>query len=87
MQKLALGLGVMAVVAAAFAAPGQFVALGCGIAAVGAGLVAYRRRGEPGGRRLAGAGAMMLGGVGLALGGVRVVLTIATIAHLERMLA
>ena len=79
MQKLALALGVVALVAAAFAAPGQYIALGCGIAAIGTGLVAYRRRDEAGGRRLAGAAAMTLGGLGFALGGIRVVLVIATI--------
>jgi hypothetical protein len=87
MVKLALALGVVAVVAAALVAPGQFVALGCGIGAIGTGLVAYQRRHDAGGRRLAGAAAMTLGGLGVALGGIRVVLVIATIAHLERMLA
>lgn len=86
MHRAALGLAICAVVAAVWAAPGPFVALGAGIAAIGTGWVAYGRREAPGMARLAAAGAITVGGVGLLLGGLRVVVALAAIRHLERMI-
>ena len=43
MSQLALLLAVGAMIAAAVPAPGLFVAIGLGIAAIGAGWVGYRR--------------------------------------------
>ena len=86
MQRLALALAVVAVVAAALAAPGQLIALGCGLGAVGIGWIGYARRDAPGAARLVAAGAITLGAIGLVLGLVRVVLAVAAIGHLERML-
>ena len=86
MHRLALALALGAVVAAAWHAPGQYLAIGGGIGAIGTGWIAYGRRGAPGFARLAGAAAMTLGGAGLVLGAVRVAIALAAIGHLERML-
>ncbi|MEO8702560.1 MAG: hypothetical protein ABI867_21120 [Kofleriaceae bacterium] len=85
MQRLALALAFGAVVAAALASPGQFVAIGLAIAAIGTGRVVYARRTLPGAARLAGAAAIAIGAIGLVLGVVRVVVTLVAISHLERM--
>jgi hypothetical protein len=86
MQRLALVLAVGALVAAGLPAPGQFFAIGLGIAAIGVGRVAYARRAVPGLARLAGAAAMTVGAIGLLLGTARVVITLAAIRHLERLI-
>ncbi len=86
MAHIALVVGLGAVLAAAAPSPGLFIAIGCGITAIGAGWLGYRRRGDPGFTRLAGAAAMALGAVGCVLGGLRVVLALAAIAHLDRLL-
>ena len=85
MQRLALALAVGALVAVGLPAPGQFVAIGLGIAAMGSGWVMFRRRTAAGGARLLGAAAVTVGGVGLVLGAVRVVITLAAIGHLEQL--
>jgi hypothetical protein len=86
MQRLALALAAMALLGAAFASPGPFVAIGCGIGALGTGWLVYQRRALPGQRRLVGAAAMALGTIGCMLGVLRVVLVLEAIAHVERML-
>ena len=85
MHRLALLCAFGAAFAAGLPAPGQYVALGLGIAALGTGRVAYARRGV-GWHRLLGAAAMTVGAIGLLLGGVRVAMTLLAIGHLERML-
>jgi len=87
MQRLALAFAFGAVVAAGLASPGQFLAIGLGIAAIGAGRIAYMRRTAPGSARLAGAAAITIGCIGLLLGLVRVAITLAAIGHLERMIS
>ena len=62
------------------------IALGLGIAAIGAGWLGYRRTGDPGFTRLAGAAAIALGAMGCLLGALRVVLVLAAIDHLARVL-
>ena len=86
MSTLALVLAIAATVAAALPWPGMFVAIGLGIAAIGLGVVAYRRREHPGGRRLAGAAAIAVGAIGLALGSTRYVLTLLAVDTLETLL-
>jgi hypothetical protein len=83
---IALAIAVCAVIAAALPSPGLFVALGLGIAAIGAGWVGYRRTADPGFTRLAGAAAITIGALGGLLGGLRVVLVLAAIDHLAGML-
>lgn len=86
MQRLALAFAVGAVIAAALPFPGLFLATGLGIAAIGTGWAGYAERGAPGFARLVAAAAITLGGVGLALGCVRVILVLAAIDHLHGML-
>jgi hypothetical protein len=83
---IGLGLAICAVVAAALPSPGLYVALGLGIAAVGAGWAGYRRTEDPGFTRLAGAAAITLGALGGLLGALRVVLVLAAIDRLARLL-
>jgi hypothetical protein len=86
MAAVALVIALGAVLAAALPSPGLFVAIGGGIAAIGAGWVGYRRSGDPGFTRLAGAAAITVGAVGALLGVLRVVLALAAIDHLDRLL-
>lgn len=86
MQRLALVLAVGALIAATLPSPGLYLALGLGIAAIGTGWVGYRQRAAPGFSRLGAAAAIMLGGIGLLLGSVRVGLALAAIDHLDRMI-
>ena len=86
MGWLALVLGAGAIVAALLPAPGMFVAIALGIAGIGVGWVGYRRRAEPGPRRLAGAAGIAIGALALALAIVRYGLTLAAVDRIERML-
>ena len=86
MAHAALAAALGALLAAALPSPGLFLAIGLGIAAIGAGWLGYRRSGDPGGTRLAGAAAITLGAMGGLLGALRVVLTLAAIDHLDRLL-
>jgi len=86
MAHVALALALSAMIAAALPSPGLFLAIGLGIAAIGTGWLGYRRPGDPGFTRLAGAAAITVGVVGCLLGTLRVVLALAAIDHLERML-
>ena len=86
MHRTALALATAAVLAAAWRAPGQYLAIGAGLAAIGTGWIAYGRRESPSLARLAAAGAITVGGIGLLLGALRVAIALAAIGHLERML-
>jgi hypothetical protein len=86
MQRAALALAAVALVATAVATPGPFVAFGAAIGAIGLGVVGYTRRDALGVHRLMNAAAIALGAVGLVLGALRIVLALAAIGHLERML-
>ncbi|HSJ99835.1 MAG TPA: hypothetical protein VK932_01285 [Kofleriaceae bacterium] len=86
MHRLALVLATGAVLAAAWRTPGQYLAIGGGLAAIGTGWVAYGRREAPGSARLAAAAAITAGGMGLLLGALRVAIALAAIGHLERLL-
>jgi hypothetical protein len=86
MAHLALATALSAVIAAALPSPGLFVAIGLGLAAIGTGWLGYQRPGDPGFTRLAGAAAITVGAVGCLLGGLRVVLALAAIDHLDRLL-
>ena len=85
MGWLALVLGAGAMIAAFLPSPGMFVAMGCGIAGIGIGGVGYRRR-AAGAPRLAGAAAITLAGLGLALALLRYALTLAAVDRIERLL-
>lgn len=86
MSRVALTFACAALVAAGLPAPGLYLALGLGIAAIGSGWLAYSRRGSPGARRLAGAAAITVGALAFALGGVRVAMTLVAIDRIDRML-
>jgi len=86
MAHLALAVALGAMIAAALPSPGLFLAIGMGIAAIGMGWLGYRRSGDPGFTRLAGAAAITVGAVGCSLGTLRVTLALAAIGHLDRML-
>ncbi len=83
---LALILAIAAVISAGLAAPGQLVAIGCGIGAIGAGKVAFGRRTASGAARLGGAAAITVGAIGMTLGVVRVAVILAAIGHVEKLL-
>ncbi len=85
MARLALVLAGVALAAALVVTPGPYVAMGCGIGAVGLGRVAYARRANPGASRLAGAGAMTLGALGLLLGAARVAIMLAALGRLDAL--
>jgi hypothetical protein len=86
MQRLALALALGGVVAVVVRIPGPYVAIGLAIAAIGTGIVGYRRRSAPGGLRLLAAAAITIGMIAFLLGAVRVGLTIAAIDHISAML-
>jgi hypothetical protein len=86
MARIALGVALIAVVAAVLPSPGLFVAIGAGIAAIGTGWVAFRQLGAPGFSRIAGAAAMAVGAIAGLAGALRVVLALAAIDHLDGLL-
>lgn len=86
MQRLALACALASLVAAWLPSPGLFFALGFGIAAIGTGWIGFSRRTAAGPARLGAAAAITLGGLGFALGAVRVVLVLLAIGHVDRML-
>ena len=86
MQRLALALALAGIACVALRIPGPYVAIGLAIAAMGTGIVGYRRRSAPGGLRLLAAAAITVGAIALVLGAVRVGLTIAAIDHVAAML-
>jgi hypothetical protein len=86
MARLALTLACAALVAAALPAPGLYLAISLGIAAIGSGWLGYRERSAPGARRLLAAAAITVGVLGLLLGSARVVMTLVAIDRIERML-
>jgi hypothetical protein len=87
MQRLALALAGLAVLAVSVRAPGPYLAIGLGIAAIGTGWVGYGRRAAPGMRRLAAAAAITLGAIALLLGAARVVIALAALDHVSQLIA
>jgi hypothetical protein len=86
MGWLALVLGASGVVAVLLPAPGMFVAMGLGIAGIGAGWVGYRRREAGGPARLTAAAAIAVAALAVALAIARYGLTLAAVDRIERML-
>jgi hypothetical protein len=86
MARIAVVVAFAAMVAAGMPSPGAFAALGLGMFAAGAGVIAFRRRDMPGATRLAAAAAVTLGTLGALLGGARLAIVALAIRHLERML-
>ncbi len=86
MGWLGLLLGLGGVVAVLLPSPGMFVAAGLGIAGIGVSWVGWRRRGDPGAWRLAGAAGLAVAALGLALAITRYALTLMAIDRIERLL-
>jgi energy-converting hydrogenase Eha subunit B len=86
MGHVALVVALAAVIAAATPAPGLFLAIGLGIAAIGLGWLGYRRCADPGFRRLAGAAAITVGALAGLLGTLRVALVLAAIDRIDHLL-
>jgi len=86
MVRIALIAAAGAVACAALPSPGLFAAIGLGIAAIGTGWLGYRRPGEPGFARLAGAAAVTVGAMGCLLGALRVALALAAIDRVDHLL-
>ena len=86
MSRLALALALSAMLAAGLPAPGLYLAIGLGFAAIGAGWLGYAQRSAPGSRRLTAAAAITVGGIGALLGSARVVMTLLAIDRIDRML-
>jgi hypothetical protein len=86
MSRLALTLAFGAMLAAGLPSPGLYLAIGLGIAAIGAGWLGYSQRTAPGSRRIAAAAAITVGALGVLLGSARVVMTLVAIDRIDRML-
>ncbi len=86
MGWLALISGLVAVICTALPGAALYVAMALGVVGLGAGLIGYRRRGDPGAWRLAGAGGMFLGLVALLLAAARYGLILAAVQRIERLL-
>ena len=86
MPRLALLLAFIGVLAAGLPSPGLYVAIGCGLGAIGVGWAGWARRDSTGAARLASAAAITVGVIGLVLGALRVALVLAAIDHVDRML-
>ena len=86
MSRVALTLAFAAMVAAGLPAPGLYLAIGLGIAAIGTGWLGYTQRTAPGARRLLAAAAITVGVLGLVLGATRGGMTLIAIDRIERML-
>jgi hypothetical protein len=86
MVRVALVFALAGLAAAAVPAPGLYLAIGLGIAAIGLGWLGWRRRDVPGPARIGAAAAMTLGGAAFALGALRVAMVLVAIEHVQRML-
>lgn len=86
MGHLATVLALLALASAALPGNFMYVGLGCGLAATGVGIVAYRNKQSPARSRLLGAFGLTAGAVAGLLGAARIVLTVLAIDHFESML-
>ncbi|HWN71775.1 MAG TPA: hypothetical protein VNM90_29255 [Haliangium sp.] len=86
MGWVALICAFAAVICAGLSGAALFVALALGVLGLGLGLVGYRRPGDPGATRLAGAGGMCLGLIALTLAAARYGLILAALRRLEILL-
>jgi hypothetical protein len=66
---------------------GMYIAMGLGIFALGAGVVAYRNRARPGPSRLVAAGAITIASLAVILAAGRYALTLLAITKLETMMS
>ncbi len=85
MGWFALTLAVLGAICATLPTPGLYFAMGLGIFAIGAGIVGFKRRHDPGLTRMAGAGAITVGLLALVLGVTKYGLTLAALRRLESL--
>ncbi len=85
MGAFAVLCGVGALGAVLVPGLGKFIAVGLGLLAAGAGIVAFRETGRRAGARLVGAAAAAIGAFALALGGAKIALTLVAVAHVARL--
>ncbi len=83
MSRLALACAVVALATAGLPGIAPFVGLGLAMFGLALGWLGFRRRTDSGSQRLASAAAAGLAGVGVALCGVRIGLTLLVISHLR----
>jgi hypothetical protein len=86
MGWIALISAFAAVICAGLPGAALFAAMSLGVLGLGMGLVGYRRPGDPGATRLAGAGGMCLGLIALTLAAARYGLILAALRRLEILL-
>jgi len=86
MAPLSLVCGVLAAAAVAWPETGKYVALGLGLFATVAGVLAYRRSAGQARPRLLAAAGVTLGLVALVLAGAKIALTLAAVGRLEQLL-
>jgi hypothetical protein len=86
MGWIALICAASGVVCAGLSGAALFAAMSLGVLGLGLGLVGYRRRGDPGAMRLAGAAGMCLGLIALALAAARYGQILAALRRLEILL-
>jgi hypothetical protein len=86
MAALSLVCGALAAAAVAVPETGKYLALGLGLFATVAGVVAYRRSSGRARPRLLAAAGVTLGLVGLLLGGGKLALTLAAVDRLDQLL-
>jgi len=86
MALLSLVSGALASAAVAWPETGKYLALGLGLFATVAGLLAYRRAAGRARPRLLAAAGVTLGIIGLGLGGAKIALTFAAVDRLEQLL-
>ena len=86
LASLSLVSGVLATAAVALPESGKYLALGLGLFAALAGLLAYRRGSGRAHPRLLAAAGVTLGLVGALLGGAKIALTLAALERLRQLL-
>ena len=82
---MALIIAVAGGICAALPAPGLFIGLGLAIFSVATGVIAYQRRADPGGARLAGAAGIAIGSIAVVLCAARYAVIFAALRKLERL--
>jgi hypothetical protein len=86
MARIAIGVAAVAALLAVLPGGALFWGMSAAIVAIATGWAAYRERGAPGGRRVWGAVASLVGGVALLVCLVRYGLILVALERLEGML-
>ncbi len=81
----ALGLALFGGLAVALPSPGLYIGVGVALMAAAAGVIAYRRRGDRSGSRLAGAASVVLAGLAVGLATARYLMILGALGRLESL--